>query len=542
MKLKKTLTISLAAILSAATISTGTAFAAESSSDTVYPDSFECSLTFEKGLNDYAVYGDSYAFAYSGQLAVLKDNGKNERIPDIKPVSSIAGLEYSSEGKLYVCFADGYCVYPDLSEKKPLSDITIQGKEQYQVVLSGASYSLNNEDGSLLYMNNSRFTPVTLQETYEGEVKFSKLKKYNGTAYAVMNNCLYKMDGATAVKVNPTYVDLSLTEKIATGTAAEALKSDSAISYGWLENGKYYTEIDLKSELGEMFKVPDSATATTLSADRLYCTVLAQSGNSYIITMDGKSYLTAKSSISLDAETPSLKPADTLVAYAIENIGVYSKPYLSPTTKIGQLQSGSTHAATVLGQYTDLNGIEYYKVTFTEGESTVTGYVAKRLMTAYAFPAEDENTNTEGGEDAKYDSNIVTVVLAVIIVALVLTAVLYLGIASSISSRKRRKKARKKKKKAEMKKKKKKKKKAEREKRRRQREREREKEEDDDDDYDDDEDEYDDDDDDDDEDDDDEYDEDDEDEEEVKEKKENKDSNETKEVKDSKEDKPSDKQ
>ena len=440
MKLFKTLTISLAAMLSATTISTGTAFALDTQAETVYPDSFERSLTFDGGLTDYAVYGENYAFAYSGQLAVLTQSGNNERIPDIRAVSSITGLEYSSKGELYVCFADGYCVYPDLEEKKPLSEIEVQGKEQTIVTIGSLSYALDTTDGSMLYLDG-RFNQVTLQEAYEGEVKFSKLKKYNDTAYAVMNNCLYRMDGATAVKINPTYVDLNLAEKIATGTAAEALKSDSAISYGWLENGKYYTEIDLTSELGSTFKIPNPATATTLSADRLYCTVLAQSGNAYIITMNGKSYLTAKSNVSLVAETPSLIQPDAEVAYAIEDIGVYAKPYLSPNTGIGQLKSGSANAVTVLGQYTDLTGIEYYKVTFTEGENTVTGYVAKELMTPYAFPAEDEEINTEGGgEDFKYESNIVTVALAVAIVALVLIAVLYLGIASSRSDRRRKKK------------------------------------------------------------------------------------------------------
>ena len=424
-------------MLSAATIGTGVAFADEQLSATVYPESFECSLSFDGGLTDYAVFEDSYAFAYNGQLAVLSSIGNNHRIPDIKPVSSITQLEYSAQGELYVCFADGYCIYPDLNTKHPLSEIEVQDKEQWQISLGEVTYSLNNENGSLLYMSKSGFATVTVPDA-EGEPVFSKLKKYGNTAYAVMNNCLYRLNGASAQLVNPTYYGfIDMTKAISTGTASQALKGGAPISYGWLEKDKYYTRISLENELGPTFDVPTPATATAISEDRLYCTILAESGNAYIIVIDGKSYLTAKASVSIEAQPPALSPGDTQAAYAVEKTGVYSKPYLSPATKLGELDSGSSNAVTVLGQYTDLTGIEYYKVTYTSGDgTTVTGYVAKRLMTSYAFPAEDDEVHTDGGEEQfVYENNFVTVALAVAIVALVLIAILYVGVASSKNSK-----------------------------------------------------------------------------------------------------------
>ncbi|MGN1373319.1 MAG: hypothetical protein ACI4VK_04655 [Candidatus Coproplasma sp.] len=441
MKLSKTLTISLAAVLSAATICTGTAFAEEDIAQTVYPESFERSLVFDGELTDYAVYGDNCAFAYNGKLAVLSSDGNGQLIPDINAVSNITGLEYSAQGQLYVCYSDGYCVYPDSKNKLPLSDITVQDKEQYLVSIGGVSYALDKNDGSMLYIDGS-ITTVTLQEPCEGEVKFSKLKSYNGTAYAVMNNCLYEMDGATAIKVDLTYHDVSIADTISTGDAAEALKSDSPIVYGWLEKNRYYTEINLESELGSTFEIADSATATTLSADRLYCTVLAESGNAYIITIGGNSYLTAKTSVSVESTPPALASPDIEIAYAINSTGIYSKPYLSPTTKIGELESGSANAVTVLGQYTDLIGTQFYKIKYTKDDGTVvTGYTAKRLMTAYAFPNEDNEENVDGDQEQfVYDSNVVTVVLAIAIVGLVLIAILYIAITSSINESKRRKK------------------------------------------------------------------------------------------------------
>lgn len=435
MKPFKALTISLAALTAAAAISTGTAFAAsEQLSETVYPDSFECTLTFDGGLTDYAVYGDTYAFAYNGQLAVLAGNGNGQRLPDIRPVSSITALDYSEDGDLYVCFADGYCVYPDFSEKRSLSEIDVQDPKRFQVTLGEITYALDRSDGSILYMSADGFSPVVPEGEIEGGVGFSLLKQYGGRAYAVMNDCLYVLTGAQAEKIEPVYYGFTdKTNSISTGSAAAALKSgDYEITAGWLEKNKYYTEINLDKELGATFEVPDPANATTLSADTLYCVVLAESGNAYIINIGDKYYLTAKTSVSLISGSSLLTPADTQAAYATEKIGVYSRPCLTAATKIGELESGSANAVTVLGIYTDLTDREFYKISYESDGQTVTGFVAKGLMTEYAFPAEDAEKHPDGGdEEFGYETNVVNVVVAVAIVALVIVAILYVAAASS---------------------------------------------------------------------------------------------------------------
>lgn len=442
MKLRKILTLSLATCVCTATISVGSAFAAEQTEETLYPDSFECSLSFDGELTDYAVFGDNYAFAYNGQLAVLNSDEHGQRFADIEAQPLITALEYSSQGELYVCFEDGYCVYPDMEKKLPLSQITVQDKEQWDLRIGNSLYTLNLTTGQLRYSTGTVEEYVTPNPSYEGEVKFSRLKKYDDNAYAVLNNCLYKMEGATAVKVEPTYYDLNIAKSIHTGNAAIALKSDSPILYGWIEKNRYYTQIDLESEWGATFKVAQTANATRLSEDTLYCTILAESGNAYIVTMDGKCYLTAKTSVRVEATPPALTDTEVKTAYAIEKTGIYSRPYLSNATKLGELESGSSNAVTVLGQYTDLTGMEFYKITYVDKNGTsLSGYVAKRRMTAYAFPAEDEEEHQDGGDKQfVYDSNVVTVILAVAIVALVLIAIMYIGIASSKSKKGKKKK------------------------------------------------------------------------------------------------------
>ncbi|MGN0806014.1 MAG: hypothetical protein ACI4MC_03165, partial [Candidatus Coproplasma sp.] len=294
------------------------------------------------------------------------------------------------------------------------------------------------------------FETVTLQEAYEGEITFSGLKKYDNNAYAVMNNSLYRLEGATAVKVEPTYYGyVEMTKAISTGTAAEALKAEMPITYGWIERDSYYTEISLENGLGATFEIPDLSSATKLSEDRLYCMMLAESGNAYIVTIGGKCYLTAKTSVSVEAISPSLSAPDVSVAYAVERIGVYSRPYLSGATKLCDLDSGSDNAVTVTGQFTDSVGKEFYKIEYVDGDgNTVKGYAAKTLMTGYAFPAEDEEIHTDGGDSRfTYDTNVVTVALAVAIVALVIIAVLYVAVASSRNNRRKKKRDKKKQKK-----------------------------------------------------------------------------------------------
>ena len=171
--------------------------------------------------------------------------------------------------------------------------------------------------------------------------------------------------------------------------------------------------------------------------------VLAESGSAYVITMGGKCYLAAKTSVSVEAENPARSAADVSAAYAVEKIGVYSRPYLSAATKLCELESGSSNAVTVLGQFTDLVGREYYKIEYVANDGTkVSGFAAKGLMTGYAFPAEDTEVHPDGGDsEFLYNTNAVTVGLAIAIVALVIIAVLYVA---SISSKKNKKNNRKK--------------------------------------------------------------------------------------------------
>ena len=98
----------------------------------------------------------------------------------------------------------------------------------------------------------------------------------------------------------------------------------------------------------------------------------------------------------------------------------------------------------------------FYRVTFTKevqgengenGIQVVTGFVAANFLTEYDFAAED-NQPTEGGDkEFKYETNVPSVILAIIIVGLVIIAVLYISLVGTKKDRASKKKKKKKEKK-----------------------------------------------------------------------------------------------
>lgn len=444
MKAKKSLLISLVALVAATSISTSMAYAAEPTPETTYPTDFVEEFHFDEGLKDYAVYGESLAFAYDGQLMVLGYDGNGHRLPDKKIVESIDKIDYSSDGKLYVCLSDGcYYAYPDLKNKLSMTEITVQSACYMLSVNAEVSYHLDSANGNLRYMTNSgEFKLVEI----DGKSNFSHLKKYNGKAYAVMENCLYSIEGAVATPVIASYYDFeSKTSSISTGNCAQELKkSDQAIMTGKIAEGIFFTEIDLQSPIGTTFTVPDPSTSTKIAEGTLFCQILAKTGNAYIVAMNGKTYITGENSVTEIETKTTLTNSWTTPAYALEKIGVYASPFISPNTKIGELESGKENAVNVLGQYTDLTGMTFSKISYQKNGETVTGYVADDLLSPYSFPNEDLEHNTGGDKQFNYQTNVTTVVLVIVIVLLVIIAVMYIVLVSTKKGDKKKKKSKRK--------------------------------------------------------------------------------------------------
>ncbi|MGN0804185.1 MAG: hypothetical protein ACI4MS_02260 [Candidatus Coproplasma sp.] len=454
MKIKRLLTTSLWALICAVILTLlplSNAFAVENENvqTTEYPLSFERSLTFDNGITDYAVFGDTYAFAYNGQLAVLSKSAGGEVLCDIHNKSYINYLNFLDDGKLYVIFADDtYCVYPDFDTKYPNGSEKVQTPAN-MLILDDEYYFLDKNSKALSYIYDGEMQTVNIEG--QSVTEFSLLKKYNGKAYAVSDNNLYSLDKAEAQKITPTYFDYEATAYIYRGDSAQKLKAGNyTIKTCWIERDSYYTEIDLDLSVGDYFALPDSSKPEeyTFSAkDRLCCIVLAESGNSSIVTMDGKCYITLTSSLTPDSSDPPLPNKYSTPMYALEKIGVYSSPYISNATKIAELSNGSYYPVTVLGQYTDLTGTVFSKITykayvvtdFGTQIQTVTGFVADGLLSPYSFSNEELEKNEVGGDTFNYDTNVTTVVLVIVIVLLVIIAIMYISLASNKNSKKKNK-------------------------------------------------------------------------------------------------------
>lgn len=436
MKTKRLFITSLAVLMCAAFICVGNAFADDVSlQETVYPDSFENSLVFEGGITDYAVYGDSYAFAYNGKLALIYSSESGERHADVVTESNITGLDYI-DGKLYVAFSSSeYAVYPDLTTRYDLTDGLMQ-TASYMCDLDGDNYFANKKTGKM-----SVRTSDGDESEIETSGEFSKLKVYDDSVYAVLyadeTYNLYKINGTSASLVELKYFDFSLTQYITCGGMMTELKEkDYVIKTATVKSGVYYTDVDLEETNGNYFALPsdkDVEDCTRAATDTLYCLVLAESGNASLIAINGKCYLTRKVDLTDATETTALTNTWTTGAYALDSIGIYSRPYESTATRIGTLESGTANAVTVLGQY-EADGTTYAKIQYEEYGQTCTGYVLEGLLSPYSFAGEEKEQKTEE-EEFVYDTNVTTVVLIIVIVLLVIIAVIYLMLVNSKKSK-----------------------------------------------------------------------------------------------------------
>lgn len=415
MKANRLFTIALATVCGAAIMSVGGAFAAEDN-QTYYPQDFERTLTLES-LRDYAISGDTYAFAYGTSIRILStdESGERQLVPYVHN-SELHALDYDEKGNLYFKdIMDGTYLY---SSPKPT--IAEEGHEFQKLSRSRIElseevfYTLNNE-GVLTYWNEGNDTQVG-----DG---YSLLKEYGGTIYAVKDNVPHKITESTSEALNLSYTDFNGAKNIYTGDTKSKLESvNDRIETAQIIKDAYYTQINAE-EIGEKF----TPVRTQKTTGNTPCLILCESGNASIVSIGGECFVTATDNLTERSYCQSNTDGKTY--YAIEDVGVYTTPFMSGSTRITTLKSGATHEVTVLEKFVHtVLSTEFCKISFKEDGETVTGYVAANFLTPYKFSAEDFQPTQGGDKDFDYRTNVVSVVLAVLIVGLVLIAVLYVTI------------------------------------------------------------------------------------------------------------------
>ncbi len=459
MKANKALKISLAALIAACAIPYGAVFAAENGT-TEYPVKttvdgkevlpFECELTFsdEKPITDYAVYGDNIAFASNTSMFVLYTDKNGDRKLDkehhYQKQNRIERLDYDKNGNLYLDVkTDGIFIYPNYIEQATHefpeygNTVKLSTDEEYRLSNDGLHYFSGVEHEVL-------------------GTDFKNLKVFDDKAYAVKDNVLYTFTGNKADRVDVDYTDFETADHILCGDVAGKLTAAGyEIKTAEIKPGSYYTQINadvIGDEAGDTF----IQIRTEKTNGDKPCIVLCESGNATIVATNEGMYITATENLS--DPVPSTQKNDwaigsdgkRLAAYTVRDIGVYASPFMSESTKIATLESGAENHVEVIEKF-EFNSVKFYRVRYTvkgEGgnDTTISGFVAAKTLTEYDYKAEDNEPHENGDKEFKYETNVVSVVLAIVIVALVIVAIMYISLIGSKKNKDKNEKKNKKKK------------------------------------------------------------------------------------------------
>lgn len=458
MKANKAITIALAGMITACAIPFGTVFAAAEDGTTRYPVKttvdgkevmpFECELTFteEKPITDFAVCGDNIAFASYTSVYVLYTGENGDRKLDNEHnytgSNRIERLDYDEKGNLYLDVkTDGVYLYPDYTQQAV-----------HEFPKQGNAVKLSNDDEYRLSNDGLHYFSGDEHEVLGTD--FTNLKVFDDKAFAVKDNVLYTFSGAEPLAMDVNYTDFGEAENILCGDVANKLKAaDYEIRTADIKSGSYYTQINpdaIGKEAGDTF----IAVRTEKTNVDKTCIVLCDSGNATIVATNDGMFITAAENLS--ERVPSDQKIDWdkdsqgkwLAAYAIKETGVYASPFMCESTKITTLKSGAENHVEILEKF-EFGGVKFYRVKYnaviendngepvideTTGKpktTPVNGFVAASMLTKYDFAAEDKEPHENGDKNFSYDTNVVSVVLAIVIVALVIVAIMYISLIGS---------------------------------------------------------------------------------------------------------------
>lgn len=465
MKANKAITIALAGVITACAIPFGTVFAAaEYTPD--YPvettdSTGEVKQPFEKNLadeiesiSDYAIYGDNFAYTSGLTITILArdDSGDRKCLPNYTHSSTVEKLDYDAKGELYFQDSLNKSYKLNVSPEFKFSNVDAPEHEfqnidcSMPIIIDTGYYTLNSTNGDLQYWKSG--APTSLGEG------FSLIKKYGEYVYAIKDSKVpYEIDEQKATPLDLSYTNFEAAKNILCSDAAKKLAmGNEQLTTANIGRGTYYTQIDADNiGTGETdtFKPKFSEGSTKKAEGDKPCLVLCKSGNTAVIATNDGMFITSTANLKKESNysaPPNTWSGTDNKAYAIEDTGIYSYPFMSETTRIAVLKSGSENVVTVT-DIVSLNFIDtdFYKVTYETTDKdgnnvTFKGYVAANMLTVYDFKAEDKEPHENGDKNYSYDTNVVSVVLAIVIVALVIIAVLYISLVSSKNKPKDRKK------------------------------------------------------------------------------------------------------
>ena len=428
------LTITLCTAATVA-LSTGGIFALadDSSYETEYPETFiEYSTNGLNSISDYAVSGTAYAFAEDETVTVI-DIGKAQRTM-YEIGSTVTALDCKN-GVFY--YATGEDKAFSLPEKVAVENFDFT--EYDFAKTDGGIYKLVN--GKLGYNPNDQLEYVDIAGSY------SKLKCYDGSAYAISGNKLYKFVNTTAEQIDPSYIDFSSAAKIHIGNTVKELFKACFENprTATLQNGEYLTKVYLDEDnfdkeavksndyfkVGKTFKVGEDAGY----AEGQVAILLCKTGNADIISFKGDCYLKQH----IEEAVKEVELAEGEFEKATFNVPpfeyLYSVPVMNEATRLRKINFGDfvkVEGKVLKSDFKNELASDFYKVTLTDenGEpvkdkdgNDICGYVPCSFI--YEKPENGGAHETPDPEPNESDL-VRTVVLILVVVILLLIAIGYI--------------------------------------------------------------------------------------------------------------------
>lgn len=415
---KKKLIVTTAFMVALLSTNATAIYAEESPASTVYPENFQTELTFENGLNDYAVNEDKFAFASENYIFVYQ-NGVLSK-PDHELSHTVLKIAFDGENIVFKDSADELYNYAEGEVTKREEDFVFTESDYVDV----GSYHYYLQDKLLYVLDKEQHAVQPLGE-------YTLLKANEETVYAVKENVLYKVEGTEAQKLTFNYANFSSALEINVGDTADNLSKTANVEFIKISGEAFITETDLSDLSSEYFTVGE----TKLANDGTIALKLCQTGNATVAAFGGKAYILLTALTSSVNYTPLT--ADLTTGYLSIDAGVYSVPYMSESTRVAVLETGSE--VTIINTVSsDVLSHDYYLVEY--GENGERGYIATGFVTQHLFPGGGEYNEIKD-ENESYENDFVNIIIVLIILLLIFAVIAYLlHLGSSGSKRKNREK------------------------------------------------------------------------------------------------------
>lgn len=373
-----------------------------------------------------AVISASLGFGVSPAAADDAQGGINCYPQDFSKEAAFENLEDYEISEEKLLFLDSGKAYEYASERLlPLKEIPefngYEAKDKFSI--DGFYYSFNGENVLTVYNETT-----TDRQPLEG---FSVLKQYGGKAYAVKENALYQLNGASYEKIPLPYLDFSSVNTVYSDGAAQALKEYSKQTplFVTLKNGAFMTEIDIDNLNGEFFSAGETYKAETdISAKTaLLLATCGENGKISIVMVcgnDGKKsacYIMHSDNTSAVARE-AVSPNELGATVTVDDAFIYSAPYVCKSTQLKAINSGDP--LKVIGEVKKEENPElmrdFYKVEFSTENGTDVGYVPFGYVSPFTYIENDP----EEKPDPNYSEEdlIKEVILVIVVIVLVLAA------------------------------------------------------------------------------------------------------------------------